>query len=291
MQEKVGFVGLGHMGTPMAWNIHRRGMPLAVYNRSPQRTVTFRQHQVPVYDSPEALARNVDVVVIMVTGPDDLLQVLREERGLVQGLAAGKVVINMSTVSQEATLVAAEVVRASGAEFVDAPVSGTVTPAEEGQLVILAGGEPAVVDRVEPVLLAMGRKVVRCGPAGQGTRMKLVLNLILGNMMQALAEGLLFGRHLELPAAEILEALAGGAMNAPLFQMKGKAIAEGDYAKQFPVHLMFKDQNLLLDAAQKAGLSLPQTATTRDTYAQAMDQGLGDEDMSAVFKVLEGLKG
>jgi len=199
-------------------------------------------------------------------------------------------VINMSTVSPDATLAAAERVRAAGGRFVDAPVSGTVKPAQDGTLVVLAGGEDADLDAAEPLLQTMGKAVVRCGAIGQATRMKLVLNLMLGGMMQCLAEGLSLADSQGIDGKAVLQALAGGPMGAGLYQMKGDMMLDGQFAKQFPVDLMFKDLNLVLDTAGQAQLPLPMTAAVRESFNAARGLGYGDEDMAAVVKVLRELR-
>lgn len=284
--ERIGFIGLGAMGAPMAWNIHRDGYELCVWNRSPSRATAFREKGVEVAQSAADLARHCDVVVIMVTGPGDLLEVISGEDGVLGGLSKGMTVINMSTVSREATVEAARLVRGTGSRFVDAPVSGTVKPAEKAQLVILAGGENGDIDAVEPLLLTMGKQVVRCGDVGQGTRMKLIINLMLGGAMALLAEGLAAGEAFGLEAERVLEALDNGALAAPLFRVKGEVIHGGDYTKQFPVDLVFKDLNLVLEAAGREGQALHATAAVRELFAAARGAGLGDEDLAAVYKTI-----
>jgi len=287
--EKVGFLGLGAMGAPMALNIRKAGYPLAVYNRTAVRTKPLQAAGAELCKSPRELAGRCEVVVVMVTGPDDLLAVIDGAEGIAAGLTKGKVVINMCTVSAAATERAAALVKAKGAEFVDAPVAGSVKPATEATLVILAGADNKVLARVTPLLKTMGKDVVHCGPIGAGTHMKLVLNLMLGNMMQTLAEGMMLGRGFGLQPEALLQALGGGAMAAPMYQVKGKAITEGNFAKQFPVHLVYKDLNLVLEAAGKLHIPLPQTAAARECFNAAMARGYGDEDMAAVVKVLESI--
>lgn len=287
--DKIGFLGLGAMGTPMASNIRNHGYPLYVYNRTAARNAPLQALGATVCATPRDLAAQSDMVAIMVTGPDDLLAVLDGPDGVVAGLSAGKVVINMCTVSDSATEQAVAWVRAAGAEYVDAPVSGSVKPATDGTLVILAGCTPRVLERTLPLLKTMGREVIHCGDAGSGTRMKLVLNLMLGNMMESLAEAMLLARSFELDPAILLQALGGGAMAAPMFQLKGKAIIENDFSRQFPVQLIFKDLNLVLEAARHLHVPLPQTAATRECFSVAMARGYQDEDMAAVVKALQAV--
>jgi len=286
--DKIGFLGLGAMGTPMAANILNKGYPLAVYNRTASRAAALQELGATLCSTPRELAERSDSVVIMVTGPSDLLAVLDGPDGVVAGLGPDKRVINMSTVSDTATEQAAALVTQAGADYVDAPVSGSVKPAIDGALVILAGATPGALERCMPLLKSMGREVIHCGGVCSGTRMKLVLNLLLGNMMESLAEALLLARRFELDPAAVLGALGGGPMAAPMFQLKGKAIIEGNFSKQFPVHLIFKDLTLVLEAARQH-LPLPQTAATRESFNSAMVRGYGDEDMAAVIKALEAM--
>lgn len=284
--QNIGFIGLGAMGSPMAHNIHARGYTIGVYNRSEAPTLAFREVGIPVYGSAAELAAASDVVVIMVTGPAALQSVLHGEGGVLEGLREGSRVINMSTVSHAATVEAARDVAAHGGRFVDAPVSGTVKPAQDGTLVILAGGETADIDAVEPLLLSMGKTVVRCGGAGQATRMKLVLNLLLAGMMQSLAEALALGQASELDPQQILAAVGAGPLGAALYAMKGAMMIQGEYPKQFPVDLLAKDTGLVLEAAAGKGLVLPLTAAVNATLAAARARGYGDEDMAALYKVV-----
>jgi len=292
--KKIGFIGLGAMGSGMARNIAKGGYTLAVYNRSSAPADTFRAEGIAVHPSPAALAADSDAVVVMVTDPAALADVLAGDQGLLAGLRAkaghSVMVINMSTVSPEATLAAARDVSDAGGRFVDAPVSGTVKPAEDGTLVVLAGGDGGDIDAVEPLLKTMGKAVIRCGAVGQATRMKLVLNLMLAGMMQSLAEGLSLAESQGLDGAAVLEAISGGPLAAGLYAMKGGMMLDNQFNKQFPVDLLFKDLNLVLDAAGKAHLPLPMTAAIRETFSAARGLGYGDEDMAAVIKVLRRLR-
>jgi 3-hydroxyisobutyrate dehydrogenase-like beta-hydroxyacid dehydrogenase len=284
--KRIGFIGLGAMGSRMARNIAKGGYALGVYNRNLARAESFRAEGAAVHATPAELAADSEAVVVMVTDPVALADVLAGEQGLLAGLRKGALVINMSTVSPEATLAAARDIEDAGGRFIDAPVSGTVKPAEEGTLVVLAAGDSRDVDAAESLLRTMGKAVVRCGAVGQATRMKLVLNLMLAGMMQALAEGLSLAESQALDGAAVLEAISGGPLAAGLYTMKGGMMLGNEFSKQFPVDLLFKDLNLVLDAAGKAHQSLPMTAAIRETFSAARALGYGDEDMAAVIKVL-----
>ncbi len=288
-ETTVGFIGLGTMGAPMAWNVYRKGYSLGVYNRDRRKTEPFRAEGCRVYETPAEAAAASDVVVIMVTGPEALLEIVSGKHGVREGLQGGRAVINMSTVSEDATREAARAVTSAGGSFLDAPVSGSRKPAEEGSLVVLAGGDPALIDRMEPLLLTMGKKVIRCGGVGRGTQMKLMINLLLADMMAAFSEAVVFGDRCGLSMEAMLDTVASGAMAAPMFALKGKAVAQGDFSKHFPVDLVFKDLNLVLEAAGRTGVPVPLTAAARELFSAARAQGWGDEDMAAVVKVLRRL--
>jgi len=293
--KKVGFIGLGAMGGAMARNIRKGGFTLGVYNRNPARSQPFHDEGVHVYTSPAEAALSCDAVIIMVTDPSALASVLDGDNGILAGLRQqhnhATLIINMSTVSPEATLAAAARVSEAGGRFIDAPVSGTVKPAQDGTLIILAAGEPADIDSAEPLLKTMGNAVVRCGATGQATRMKLVLNLMLAGMMQCLAEGLSLAEAQGVEGTAVLAAISGGPLGAGLYQMKGGMMLGDDFSKQFPVDLMFKDLNLVLETAGHARVPLPMTAAVRETFSAARGLGYGNEDMAAVIKVLRQLRG
>lgn len=280
--QKVGFIGLGAMGAPMARNLHRAGFELRVWNRSPGPRAAFERNGIPVAGSPAALAADADAVVIMVSDPPALEAVLG---GVCEGLRTGGTVINMSTVSHHATLAALASVQARGGYFVDAPVSGTVKPAQDGSLVILAGAEAGDLARVQPLLDAVGKKTIHCGGPGQGTRMKLVINLMLGGMLALLAEGLNLGGRGGLDPERLLEAIGGGPLGAPLYAVKGRMMLDDRFDKQFPLDLLGKDMDLLLQEAAGHGLPLYVSAAVRERVSAARGAGYGDEDMAALYKL------
>ena len=291
MDKNIGFIGLGTMGAPMAWNIYKTGYNLSVYNRSAEKTVRFSEAGIPVYDSPSTLAEHSEIIIIMVTDSEALKDVLLKDDGVINGLRPGATVINMSTVSISSTLGAAELVENADGQFLDVPVSGTKKPAEDGTLVILAGGGKSLITEMSSVLNAMGKQIIHCGVVGEATKMKLAINLLLGSMMQGFAEFLNFGTKQGLEINRMIETLEAGGLHAPFYAAKGALIESGNFEKNFPVNLMLKDLNLVMDASGDAGLPLPQTAATREMFSAARGAGFGDEDMAAVTKVLEKLTG
>ena len=258
--ESIGVAGLGIMGGAMARNLAKVGFKLRVWNRSHDKAEPFQNEGYPVAGSPEMLAEAVEAVVVMVSDPDAMLEVVDGPQGIARADLKGKVVINCSTVSPEATERAAEAVVKAGGDFLDAPVSGTKKPAEDGTLVFLVGGEEPVIERCRFAFQTMGSEVVHCGGIGAGTRMKLAVNLLLMTCMQGLSEAMLAARAMGLEETAFLQAIGGGALAAPMFQVKGKSILAGNWDKQFPLRHAFKDLNLLMAEMGGHGLALPATA-------------------------------
>lgn len=287
----VGFVGLGAMGTPMAKNLYDAGVLTAVYNRTRSKTESFVDRGVPAAPTPTTLAKQAEVVFVMVTADDALHTVLEGPEGLLAGLEPYDVVINTSTVSVEGTEHAASAVQAADGRFVDAPVSGTIKPAEEGTLTVLAGADANLLDEVHPALEVVGEPIVHCGEVGAGTKTKLFTNLLLGSLMQGYAEALVFGKKHGLSLDHMQEVIESSPVGAPLFEYKEPVVDDRDFEKQFPVELLLKDLNLIAEAAERRGVYLPQTTATREAVNGTKALGHGDEDMTAIIKLLESIAG
>ena len=291
MDKRVGFIGLGTMGKPMAMNIKKAGYSLHVYNRSKEKTKPFQELDIPVHDSPKELAENSEVIIVMVTGPEAVKKVVLAENGIVEGLQPGTIVINMSTVAHDTTTGAADIIESADGKFLDVPVSGTKKPAEDGTLVILAGGKEDLVQEVTPLLNSMGKQIIYCGDVGQATNMKLMINLLLGSMMQGFSEALTFGKKAGLDFDTIMDTIDAGGLSSLFFNAKGNLIKEGDYTKNFAAELLHKDLSLVLEEAGNYGVPLPQTAAAREVLNSAKAFGFGDEDMAAVYKTMTKLAG
>lgn len=285
--KKIGFIGLGTMGLPMAMNIFRAGYNLSVYNRTLEKAMAFRKQGLVIYQTPGELALNSDIIIMIVTGDDAVKQLLAGNHGVVENLTEGKIVINMSTNSRDSTRHAADIVNSKNCQFIDAPVSGSKRPAEEGSLVILAGGNRDLIEDLEPLFLTMGKKVVYCGEIGQGTRMKLMINMLLGGMMVSFCEALAFGKKMGLESENMLRTIELGAMNSPMLKVKGRAIMDSDFARNFSIDLLLKDLNLALAEGEKAGMPLTATAIAKMSFAAAKEFDLGDMDIAALIKYYE----
>lgn len=289
MKEKVGFMGLGIMGAAMAANIARAGYPLATYNRTPGRAAHLESFGVETAPSPRALAQTSDVLIAMVTGPEAVAELLWGREGAMEALDGDKVFINMSTVSAAFAKELARKMSASGIPFIDAPVSGSKKPAEDGALLILAGGDPELVRKHTPLLETMGKKVVRCGEAGQGTMMKLMNNLLLGILMEGLAESFHFGKTAGLPVDAMLQVILDGPLGCPLFEGKIKMFLDEDFPPNFPLKHMTKDLKFVIDAAYDDGIPVPAGNLLLHVFRTGVGRKWGDMDVGAVYKVLQYL--
>jgi len=289
MKLRIGFLGTGIMGTAMAANLLKAGYPLQVYNRTAGKAAPLVAAGAALASTPLSLAENSDVIIAMVTGPEALDNLLWTEAGAAGGFAPGKTFINMSSVPPHYTLNLAEELAPLGVTFLDAPVSGTKKPAEEGKLVILAAGDRDRIAALAPVFNVLGQKVVYCGPVGQGSMMKMAINLLLGIMMAGLAESLNFAVNNRLDREALLEVITSGALNCGLFQMKAEMLGTGEFPANFPLKHMTKDLKFIIDTAYESGTPVPAAHAVLQLFRTGVGLRLGDEDFAAVLKVLEHL--
>ncbi len=289
MNAKIGFMGLGIMGAPMAMNLHRAGFPLAVYNRSPEKAKPLAELGVEVASSPGSLAQATDVLILMVTGPEAIQDLLWGAEGAFRELQTGKALINMSSVPPRFTRELGAMLSARGVTFIDAPVSGSKKPAEDGTLIILAGGPEAAVKQVTPLLSAMGKRVVYCGEAGQGSMMKMTINLLLGLMMAALGETVNFGQAGGLSLETILEVVHSGPLSCGLYQLKTEMLKAGEFPPQFPLKHMTKDAKFIIDTAYETGAAAPLGHLLLHLFRLGVSKGLGEQDFAAIARVIGDL--
>ncbi len=285
MAKTVGFAGMGIMGVPMSLNLMKAGFPVIAYNRTAEKCAPVTAKGAGQADTPLELARKSDVLVLMLTGPQAIDACLFGDDGAAEALE-GKVVINMSTVSPAYSRELAANLEAVGASLVDAPVSGSKKPAEDGTLVILAGGDEKTIDDVEPILLGMGKKVVHCGPVPCGSMMKMSINLLLGALCEGLAEMINFGEKGGLDRKTMLDVVMSGPMRNALFELKVPMLESGEFPAQFPAKHMAKDLKFVVDTAYETGANAPSAHVLLQLYRKAVAMGLGDEDFAAVFKTL-----
>lgn len=289
MKTKVGFMGLGIMGAAMAANILRGGYPLLVFNRTPDRAEPLAQLGAGVASSPRTMAQAAQVVIAMVTGPEALEDLLWGRDGAAAEFHENQVFINMSSVSPRFTRELAQRLAPTGVTFIDAPVSGTRKPAQEGTLLILAGGAQEQVAAQTPLLSTMGQKVIYCGPTGQGSMMKMMINLLLGLMMEGLAEAVDFGQKGGLDLNTMLEVVLSGPLNCALFQMKAPLLKAQEFPVAFPLKHMTKDLKFIVDTAYETGAPVPLAHLLLPLYRLGVSHHLGDLDFAAIARVLKHL--
>jgi len=289
MSMKVAFVGLGTMGQPMAKNVAKKGYALCVFNRTPEKASSLKEAGAVLAASPRDAAKGADVVILMLTGPEAVDQVLDGPQGVLAGLEAGKTIVNMSTVPPSYSRHLSERLKSRSIAAIDAPVYGSKKPAEEGALVILAGGLQAKVKEMEPLLLSMGKKVVYCGEAGQGSSMKMVVNLLLSIMATGLGEAVNLGQKCGLSTETMLETILSGPTQCPLFEFKKPMLISDNYGAQFALKNMTKDLRFILQTADETGAAVPAGHVVFQLYRAAMGRGLSEKDYAAVKKVIEAM--
>ncbi len=287
MTTSIAFLGLGLMGEPMARNLLRGGYALRVWNRTTSRADALVKEGAVPAGSPAEACREAEFTIVMVADPRALEAVLRDPGRALPSLRPGSVLINMGT--QNIGQVEGIAAEAGGRaiDFLDAPVTGSRNGAIEGTLTILAGGDAAVLERARPVLSRMGKTILHLGKAGDGTRAKLVLNLIQAGMLAAWAEGLSLAKRLGLSPAKVLQVLEHSAGNAALFRYKGPYLMRRDFSTNFSLKLMDKDIKLALGEAERLGVDLPASRTVSSLFTAAMESGLSEEDFLALAKIAE----
>lgn len=286
-QLKVGFVGLGIMGEPMALNLLRAGVPLTVWNRTKARTEAARARGAVVAGSLDDLFRQADILFLMLIGEDVIDGVLERGGESFATRVRGRTLVNMGTVSPAYSARLEEETGAAGGAYLEAPVSGSRGPAEAGELVAMLAGEGEHRAAVEDLLRFMCAQVVPCGPVPGALRMKLAVNLFLITMVTGLVEAFHFARSHKLDLAAFLAVLDAGPMASKVSRMKGRKLLEGDIQPQAAIGDVLKNSRLVFEAAREARMASPLLDISHALYRETMEAGLGFEDMIAVLRALE----
>lgn len=286
--QRVGFLGLGLMGTPMARNLKKKGFEVVVWNRSPDKARALAAEGLEVAATPEELAGRVDAFCTCVADPKALEGVADS---LLRGAKAGQLFIDFSTVSVELVKALGARFAAKGVDMADAPVTGSKGGAEKGTLVIMTGCSAATLARATPLFQAVGEKVVHCGELGAGTQVKLAGNALIAAMLQSFSEGLLLTQKAGVDPRKFIEVVQASGFRSPYFDFKGKAILERDFSTHFAIDLMHKDVSLFLDNAAAHRVPTPTAASLRETYNFARASGLGEKDITAVITAYEDVVG
>ncbi|AFT89587.1 2-hydroxy-3-oxopropionate reductase [Paraburkholderia phenoliruptrix] len=286
--QKAGFIGLGTMGKPMAANLLKNGVKLAAFTRSGVPS-ELAQAGAQACDSPAAVAAEADVIFIMVPDTPDVERVLFGENGLASALHAGQTVVDMSSISPMATRDFAARVRETGADYLDAPVSGGEVGAKAGSLTIMVGGEQATFDSVKPLFDMMGKNVTLIGAVGAGQVCKVANQVIVAATIEAVGEALLLASKAGVDPARVREALMGGFASSRILEVHGERMTKRTFDPGFRIELHQKDLNLALSTAQALGVSLPNTATCQALFNACVAHGGKAWDHSAMVRALEVL--
>jgi len=279
---KIGWVGLGNMGTPMAINLLKAGVNVTVYNRTPGKAKDIIAAGALTAATPSLLLSNCDVVISMVSDDEAVKQIYLGENGLLSAATSGKIAIDMSTVSPDTSRLIAAKCSEKEMSFLDAPVSGSVKPAQDGTLIIMVGGNEAIYKQVKPLFDCLGKLSLYLGENGMGSSAKLAINFFLGLNIQGIAETVLFAKEKGISTENMLTIINEGACGSGISRLKSANILNNDYTAAFALKHLAKDLRL----AKEAGLHTPLLEPLFSTYQKALQSGMGNEDVMAVINYL-----
>lgn len=284
---KIGFIGTGIMGKPMASNLQNAGHQIFLSEHHDKAPADLVQAGAIALATPQEVAQEAEFIIVMVPDTPQVEDVLFRDQGIAAGVSPGKVVIDMSSISPSATKQFAEKIKASGAEYLDAPVSGGEVGAKAGSLSIMVGGSEAAFERALPLLQAMGKNITRVGENGDGQTAKVANQIIVALNIQAVAEALLFAAKNGADPAKVREALMGGFAGSKILEVHGERMIKGTFDPGFRISLHQKDLNLALAGARELGLNLPNTANAQQVFSTCAAIGGSGWDHSALIKGLE----
>ena len=285
---KLGIIGLGLMGSRFLRRLNAEGWNVRGWNRSRAATLPLKKYGFAIDDTLADLVHESDVLLSSLANDDAVRAAYLGEHGVFANMQPGTTILEMSTISPDLSAILHSEAGKRGADMIDLPVSGSTPAVNAGTVTLFAGGEAETFNRCIPIFESIARQWYLMGPATAGVRMKLVANLLLGVNMEAIAEAVSLGEHLELDRDLLLDVLPKTAVIAPAFLGKILKIKAGDYSPQFPLHLMSKDMNLVHSAADRSGAVLPATSSTQHIFEDALD-GRGELDLSAVTTYVQML--
>lgn len=291
MPERIGLIGLGLMGKPMARNLLRAGFPLTVHNRSRTAVDQLCAEGAQTASSPRAVAENTDVVITMVPDTPDVEQIVLGADGILAGARPGMLLIDMSTIAPSSAQRIAAACAEHGIGALDAPVSGGDAGATAGTLSIMVGGNTEDLERARPIFAALGTTITHCGPAGAGQVVKACNQVAVALIISAISEAILLGRQSGVAPELIIQVLSGGLAQTRFMDLRGQNYVNQSYKPGGKARFHLKDLRIALDLARANGAVLPATAQTEQLFAALIAQGGGNLDHSALVKVLERMVG
>lgn len=290
-RERVSFIGLGIMGRGMVRNLLQAGFEVTVWNRTASRIDELTQEGALPAKTPADAAEKSDVIIICVSDTPDVRQVITGDNGIIYGARAGSLIIDMSTISPQATREIAAELNKLDIHMLDAPISGGSEGAEKGTLSIMIGGAAEQVERAMPFFQAMGKTITHVGPQGAGQTVKLVNQILVVVNMLAVSEALIFAKAGGLDLQKTLDAVTQGAAGSWMLSNRGPQVIEDDWRPGFTIDLQQKDLRLALEAADHMGVPALATSMVFNLYRSLQHKGLGDEGNHALVKALEALAG
>jgi 3-hydroxyisobutyrate dehydrogenase/2-hydroxy-3-oxopropionate reductase len=289
---KLGFIGLGIMGYPMARNLIKAGHEVAVWSQTRSKVDKLaREEKAIACSSPKEVGEKSECVFLCVGDTKMAEEVILGKNGIVEGAKAGTVVVDASTVAPSSSVMVGETLAKKGIHFLGAPCTGSKPGAEGGTLTFMIGGDKGVFEKVRPYFEAMGKNLYYCGGPGMGLHAKLSQNLILSNLLQAFNEGMVLATKAGVEPKLMLEILDNSAAKSGLIAFKAPYVFRRDFSTNFSVKWMHKDIGLMLESAAEQGVPVPLTSLTRQMFQAAIAQGVGDEDICSTIKVLEKIVG
>ena len=283
---KIGFIGLGIMGSRMAANLQKHGYSLVLFNRTRAKAEPLLGPCGTFSDSPAKVADQVDLLFTMLAHPDAVEQAALRANGFLNHLRPNTLWVDCSSVNPSFSKRMAALAAARQIRFVDAPVTGSAPVAAEGKLVFWVGAESDDLETIRPLLLCMGNKIVHAGGHGTGTSMKMVINLLLGTGMAAFAEAMALGESLGISREMLFDLLLGMPTVAPFLASKREKIESGNYETEFPLRWLQKDMHLASVSAYESGVAMPLTNAAKELYRLAMREGHATQDFSAIYDYL-----
>jgi 2-hydroxy-3-oxopropionate reductase len=287
--DRIGFVGLGIMGRPMASNLVRAGHELVVHNRTPQKAAALAEQGAVAVDSPREVAERSDIIITMLPDSPDVEQVVAGRGGILEGIRPGALLVDMSTISPVVTRELSDLLKAHGAAMLDAPVSGGDVGAIEGSLSIMVGGEAAHFVRALPLFHVMGKTVVHVGGIGAGQVTKAANQVVVALTIAAVSEALVLGSKGGVAPEKILDVLGGGLAGNQVMKVKRQKFLDHTFEPGFRSELHHKDLGIALSAARTYGLALPLTSIVDQLFQAMKQKGWGREDHSGLLRVIEDL--
>jgi 3-hydroxyisobutyrate dehydrogenase-like beta-hydroxyacid dehydrogenase len=283
---KFGFIGLGIMGSRMAANLEKHGYALALFDRTAAKAERLIGPCTTLFDSPASVAKQVDILFTMLAHPTAVEETALGSNGFLDHLRPESLWADCSSVNPSFSKNMAAEAAHRGVRFVDAPVTGSAVPAAEAKLTFWVGAEPTDLERIRPLLLCMGNKIVHAGGHGAGTSMKMVVNVLLGDAMAAFAEAMALGEGLGISRKVLLDSLLATPAVAPFLALKRDRIETGNYEPEFPLRWQQKDLHLACVSAYESGVAMPVTNAVKELYGLAMRAGHAMQDFSAVYDYL-----